>query len=454
MRASLFPRLALVLITPAALADDDSSIRVIAEFSAGGRDFQFERVPLPAINDAAAEAEFTLIGGSADPNGAPISILHNGRVPREPDEPSANFFLAAGTDGGRVLIDLHEVMAVQEVRSYSWHPGSRGPQVYTLYASDGAEDRFAADPGTETDPSEAGWKRLARVDTRVEGTDGGGQHGVAVRREDFEPLGSFRYLLLEIERAGPPPFGNTFYSEIDVIGADGEDLVFVEPPESKIYAFQGPEGRYRYTVDATQAPDLTDWVHEKMMPMVKEWYPKLVAMLPSEGFTARDDVVLEFRSGINVPAYAGGNRVTLNVEWFRRELEREALGCVVHELVHIVQDYGHGRRNNPNATRNPGWIVEGIPDYIRWFLYEPEVRGAEITARNIGNARYDASYRISANFLNWVVNERYPELIPELNAAAREGRYSEDLWVEWTGKSVSELGDAWMEHHRARLESQ
>ena len=35
------------------------------------------------------------------------------------------------------------------------------------------------------------------------------------------------------------------------------------------------------------------------------------------------------------------------------------------------------------------------------------------------------------------------QLIAKLNAAAREGRYNEDLWEEHTGHSVQELGAEW-----------
>jgi hypothetical protein len=141
-------------------------------------------------------------------------------------------------------------------------------------------------------------------------------------------------------------------------------------------------------------------------------------------------------------AAASGTRIQCAARWFRGELDGEAKGAVVHELVHVVQQYGGGRRN-PNSTRPPGWLVEGIPDYIRWFLYEPESGGAEITSRNIANARHDASYRITANFLNWTVGEHGAEIIPKLNAAAREGRYNEDLWEEFTGSSLEKLSDEW-----------
>ena len=124
-------------------------------------------------------------------------------------------------------------------------------------------------------------------------------------------------------------------------------------------------------------------------------------------------------------------------------MKGEAKGAVVHELVHVVQSYGRARRTNRNARRTPGWVVEGIADYIRWFLYEPQTHGADITARNISRARYDGNYRISANFINWVAETHDKNIVGKLNAAAREGRYSEDLWKEYTGSNLQELNDAW-----------
>jgi len=176
---------------------------------------------------------------------------------------------------------------------------------------------------------------------------------------------------------------------------------------------------------------------------VREWYPKLVKMLPSEGYEAPTRVSITFSADMQGVAATGGTRVRCAAAWFRQNLKGEAKGAVVHELVHVVQNYGIARRNNPNATRTPGWLVEGICDYIRWFLYEPETHGAEITARNIARAQYDASYRVTGNFLNWVTNTYDKDVVVKLNAAAREGRYSEDLWKDATGHTVQELGAEW-----------
>jgi hypothetical protein len=161
------------------------------------------------------------------------------------------------------------------------------------------------------------------------------------------------------------------------------------------------------------------------------------------------NITATFRENMGrIPASAGGRGINCNIDWFRKNLKGEAVGSVVHEMVHVVQQYGRTRRN-PNATRTPGWITEGIPDYIRWFLYEPETKGAEI--RNAARAKYDASYRVTGNFLNWATEKYDKDLVVKLNAAAREGKYNEDLWKNYTGKTVVELGDEWKKGHEIRL---
>src|SRR4051812_6286410 len=66
--------------------------------------FKFPRVPSPAKNDAASRAKFTLVEGNRDANGGELETLSDGRMPAEEDQPGANFFFRAGTDGGRVML--------------------------------------------------------------------------------------------------------------------------------------------------------------------------------------------------------------------------------------------------------------------------------------------------------------------------------------------------------------
>jgi len=451
MNLKSLPLLSSICAAPFLHADDAG--KITARHSAAAAGFNLEPIPPPALNDAAKDAVFTLVGGSRDSNGGSLDVLHDGRIPAGDDDPAANFFFAGGTKSGRIAVDLGRAISVQSVVTYSWHSGVRGPQVYHLYAADGTAKDFKAAPAAGTDPATCGWKQIAKVDTREKG---GGQHAVSIGAAQGA-LGSFRHLLFEVEPTSDRDvFGQTFFSEIDVVDAAGPALERIKtaPPREKILkTYPTPDNKYKFVVDTTVAPDLTEWAEKKLMPVVHEWYPKIVALLPSDGYTAPAEVMLQFKDDMRgVPAYAAGNQVSLSAPWFRRELEREARGCVVHELVHVVQAYGRARLTNRRPARNPGWIVEGIPDYIRWFLYEPESKGAEITARNIERVKFDDSYRVSANFLNWVNGAHPKEIIRNLNTACREGRYSPDLWKEWTGKTVEELGADWKKACAEKLE--
>jgi hypothetical protein len=410
--------------------------------------YRFGDVPSPAKNDAAATAKFTLVDGARDGNGGELANLRDGRLPGEGDQPSENFFFAQNTEGGRLLIDLTDAIEIKQVNTYSWHPGSRGPQVYKLYASDGQSEGFKAEPKKDTDPDKCGWKLIASIDTRPKEGDEGGQYGVSIS-DSSGVVGKYRYLLFDIARTeARDPFGNTFYSEIDVIDRNASPEVAASSEEVKpvtpiTKSFTADGGKYHFTINATAAPDLMEWANTELRPVVQEWYPKIVAMLPSEGWQPTTNVTIRFRDNMTVPASAGGGNINCNAVWFRKELKREARGSVVHEMVHIVQNYRGGRRTDTNTTRMPGWLVEGIPDYIRWFLYEPQTKGAEISKGRLANAKHDASYRVTGNFLNWVTTKYDTNLVMKLNAAGRQGKYSEEIWKTLTGKTVQELGADW-----------
>ncbi len=419
----------------------------------GGDGFAFEKVPSPAIDDAGSSARWALVQGEKDRFSGPQEVIADGKVPAGADEPGANFFLA-GTEGGRLVADLGETTDIASVATYSSHPRERADQLYRLYGSTGTAGGFEANPPRGSDPKESGWTLLATVDTRTTTEGRGGRIGVEVGGGKSRGVGRFRYLLFDIvPSVKGNALSNTFFSEIDIVATGARETLRLQADKKITRQFEIQDGKYRFTVDATRAPDLVPWVEKELMPMIEVWYPKLATLLPSPGYKVPDHVRLEFKTDMpnGVPAYAAGNQLSLSVPFFRNELEREAKGCVVHEMVHVVQNYWRARVTNRQPTETPGWVTEGIADYVRWFLYEPQSRGAEITERNFRSARYDASYRVSANFLDFLVRTYDPQLVTKLNAAAREGRYREELWKEWTGKPLAELGTEWLEHHRKKL---
>ncbi|MBL8815530.1 MAG: hypothetical protein JNL58_05840 [Planctomyces sp.] len=432
------------------LTDDGSlqaGVEVTAEYSSGRTHFQFEGIPLPAVNDAGATGKWTILAGRVDANSGGLDSLSDGRVPTSEDQPSENFFFAAGTEGGMLALDLGEPREISEIVTYSWHSDSRAPQVYSIYGAAGSDEGFALPSSKEMVNTSTGWMKLADVDTRQPDRVGGQQ---AARTADATaPLGTFQHLLFVVSATDKGNrFSHTFFSEIDIVVGNGDELQRISKPELREIRFSTPDESYHFTIDVTQALELEQWSDAELKPVIIEWYPRIVSMLQSEGFEAAHDVRFQYLRDAEmkgIPAYASGNTISMNAEWFRGQLDGEARGAVVHEMVHVVQKYPGRSRRARGMNAPPGWIVEGIPDYIRWFLYEPETGGAKMSAERLKIAKHDSSYRTSANFIDWV-NRNHPldgKFLERLNAAARQGKYSAETWKELTGRTEQELADDW-----------
>ena len=197
-----------------------TDVKIVMDRNSGAqasRAFRFAEVPSPVKDDAAAKASLMIVDGEIDGNSAALSALTDGMLPGEEDEPDANFFFEQGTWGGRFRMDFGNAIEIAQVNSYSWHPNTRGPQVYKVYGSDGSDANFNGTPKANIDPASCGWKLIASVDTRTQFGENGGQYGVSVSGAGGS-LGKYRYLLFSVfQTEVDDEFGNTFYSEIDVI---------------------------------------------------------------------------------------------------------------------------------------------------------------------------------------------------------------------------------------------
>ena len=424
------------------------STRVLTEHSREDMRFKLGAIPPPATDDLAATARLRLVSGRMDPNSGVLEVLADGKVPGGQDEPRSNFFFANSREPSRLTIDLGKPVALSGVATYSWHSDSRAGQRYRLYGADGTAASFVAAPGAGVNPAEAGWTLLARVDTSEKG---GGQHAVAVVGENDKPLGTYRHLLLDaVPNQDSRGFGNTFFSEIDVIAANGQAPIRTGSVEKPVFEREG----VRITLDPTASPDLLPWFRDKAIPAMLEWYPKIARMIVVPGKTppAPKAFQIELREGQilpghdGIPGYALGDRIVVSSKFMREQLQGEALGCLIHEMVHIVQ-FGAGKRAHRSV---PSWFFEGATDYIRWFHFEPEKNGAVTHLPD--RVRYHDSYRVTANFMDWVTRNHTKDLLAKVHIAIHEG-YSDELWEKWTGKPVAELEAQWKAELNAALKS-
>jgi hypothetical protein len=185
-----------------------------------------------------------------------------------------------------------------------------------------------------------------------------------------------------------------------------------------------------FVVDVSDAPEMKEWA-EKAARVCERQYPMICAELMSDGFEPLTVIRLALKTDYNGVAAASGGHITGSVKYFKAH--RDDVGALVHETVHCVQLY--------RARNNPGWLVEGVADYIRFYKFEPKKPGPLAPEQ----AKFDGSYRTTAAFLAFVATRYDPQIVRKLNARMRAGKYKPDVWKELTGKSVEELGREWQQ---------
>jgi len=184
-------------------------------------------------------------------------------------------------------------------------------------------------------------------------------------------------------------------------------------------------------VDFSECPDLKDWALRAQKD-AEEQYPFIAEKLGSEKFTPPRQIMLVFKKATKIQiAATGGDTITFNRAWI--DAHPKDTGTVVHELTHVIQAY---------KGRNPGWLVEGIADYIRWWIWEPQERRR---LPNPARFKYTNSYQDTAAFLYWVEKQYDKDLVKKLNKHCRENSYKDELFKEFTGKDLDALSKEFVE---------
>jgi hypothetical protein len=182
-------------------------------------------------------------------------------------------------------------------------------------------------------------------------------------------------------------------------------------------------------VDVSDAPEMKAWA-DKVARICERAYPMINDELKSPGYVPAHLIHMRLSKRYRGVAATGGTRIIGSVSYFKAH--PRDVGAMVHETVHVVQRYRHGHA--------PGWLVEGIADYVRFFKFEPGKLGARINPRT---ARYNRSYRVTAAFLAYVTRKYDRHLVRKVNEALREGKYTDKIFQDLTGKSLQELGAEW-----------
>ena len=155
---------------------------------------------------------------------------------------------------------------------------------------------------------------------------------------------------------------------------------------------------------------------------LKAWYPRIRGILRVNYDTATN-VTLRFKDMPGV-AHASGSTIEASSQYFKGH--PDDVGALVHELVHIIQAYPNG---------SPGWLVEGIADYVRYYYFEP-VKGAAFKPR--AGQDYHGGYNPAAALLARVQVGKPQPIVSKLNDLGHEGKLTEAAFTEVTGMTPDE----------------
>jgi hypothetical protein len=180
-------------------------------------------------------------------------------------------------------------------------------------------------------------------------------------------------------------------------------------------------------VDVVDDPDMKTWA-ENTARVCERAYPMINEELKSDGFKPPRRITMALKKSYRGVAEAAGHRIVGSISYFRQH--RDDVGAMVHETTHIVQHY---------RGDNPGWLVEGVSDYVRFFKFEP----GKLGKINAERAHYNGGYRVTAAFLAFVAGKYDDQLVLKLNQLMREGHYKDEIFHELTGKNLHELDQEW-----------
>jgi len=187
--------------------------------------------------------------------------------------------------------------------------------------------------------------------------------------------------------------------------------------------------------DVGDMPDVQSWADDAKK-LCEQWYPILCQFLATDEWTPPKEIKLVFKRELRVPGATSRNTIAVSADWVRKH--PDDFGMVIHELVHVIQAY-------PDSPNKPGWLVEGIADYIRLWKYEPEVPRPRIDPQK---SNYRDSYRTSAAFLAWVSWKYDKRLVRKLDAALRQGSYSDAIFEDVTTKNLDALWEEFVGRQR------
>lgn len=193
------------------------------------------------------------------------------------------------------------------------------------------------------------------------------------------------------------------------------------------------------TIDTSKAAHMSGYVHTKLVPYIRTWYPKIAMQVAVPHFNPPSS----FRLYISTTTPSGGANpnfswninsdiVTLSVnpDWMQNE--RVLLANQPSMIALVMQ-----ARSNPVFPA--GWVNHQA---AYWVTTSMQRTNGIVTAPQAGQ-RYSDMANPTGQFMEYVRTKYHHDIVKLINAAIVGNRYSDNLFVQYTGKTLAQLQAEW-----------
>ena len=181
-----------------------------------------------------------------------------------------------------------------------------------------------------------------------------------------------------------------------------------------------------------KVPTFSREISQKLIDTFYKVYPAMV-----KSYNPKASILVTF---VIDPEYDGvaatsDDRVVFSAKYMTSH--PDDLDVVTHEVMHIVQNYG-------DESGMPGWLTEGIADYVRYAYGINNEKAGWSLPKFTTDQNYTNSYRITARFLAWLEHSGHKDIVKTLDLAGRDKTYNNgEIWKKLTGKTIDEL---WLDY--------
>ena len=201
-----------------------------------------------------------------------------------------------------------------------------------------------------------------------------------------------------------------------------------EPLDKLLFPLaKAPTAVPKFEIDVTEVADdakLRDWA-DHSQSLCEDWYPIMCRLLATDDWKPPETIRLVVKKDLNIPGATTGATIQVSAKWVGEH--PDDFGMVIHELTHVIQGY-------PPGTQ-PGWLVEGIADYVRYWRFEPEKPHGRVGPQ----ASYRDGYGTTGAFLAWLIHKYDHRIVRRLDDALRHRQYDESIFRAATGKDLDAL---------------